>query len=284
MIKKTVCSLALVAAAVLCVQSAMAQNYLTTPAKRSIQEYGPFTKSQTRNSSSVPASGKCGNPAASCLFYGGDFVNNPVGPPSLPNGLSNETTTFITGSPYGGAVWVPFTVSAGHTWTVTGLFSNDQSTYGVLDQAPNVPTSAAYWAISQGILPGIPGTTIASGTAAATSTPTGRSAFGLQEFTVQVSGLSVTLTAGEYWMVVVPMCTNTGDPYCSERFFLSDVEYVNRLPKNAYGPLAPQDASFFDSPFFFTTFDPTNGPLGATFGNGGDAFSAGVLGTKFPPI
>jgi hypothetical protein len=280
MMKKTVCSLALVAALVLCVQSALAQNYLSTPAKRSIQEYGPFTKTKSGNFINTPAKGQCGNPAGHCLFYGGDFLDNPVGPPSLPNGLSNETTTFISGSPYGGAVWVPFTVPARQTWTVTGLFSNDQSTYGVLDQAPNTPTAAAYWAISQGILPGIAGTTIASGTAAATSTPTGRSAFGLQEFTVQVGGLNVTLTTGTYWMIVVPLCTNTGDPYCSERFFLSDVEYVNSLPKNAVGPPEPQDSSFFDSPFFFLTFDPTNGPLGATFGNGGDAWSVGVLGTK----
>jgi len=280
MMKKTVCSLALIAALVLCVQAAFAQNYLSKPAKRSIQEYGPFAKTKTGNFIKGPAKGKCGNPAGPCLFYGGDFLDNPLGPPSLPNGLSNENTTFVGGSPYGGAIWVPFIVPAGQTWTVTGLFSNNQSSFGVLDQAPNTPTAAAYWAISQGILPGIAGTTIASGTDAATSTPTGRSAFGLFEYTVQVGGLDVTLSEGEYWMIVVPQCTNTGDPYCGERFFLSDVEYVNSLPKNAFGPPEPQESSFFDSPFFFVTFDPTNGPLGAAFGSGGDAFSAGVLGSK----
>jgi len=281
MTKKTVCSLALVAVLVLCVQSALAQNYLSTPAKQSIQQYGPFQG--TKNGSiAKPAvkKGQCGNPAGPCLFYGGDFLDNPLGPPSLPDGLSNETTTFIYGVPYGGATYAPFTVPAGQTWAVTGLFSNDQSNFGVLDQAPNTPMQAAYWEIQEGILPGFAGTILASGTAAATATPTGRSAFGMQEYTVQVEGLSVTLPSGTYWMIVVPMCTNTGDPYCFERFFLSDVEYVNGLPKNAVGALEPQDASFFTSPVFFYSFDYTNGSLGACFGAGCDAFSVGVLGWK----
>lgn len=280
--RKIVCLLSLLAALVLCVQSALAQNYLSVPAKQSIQQYGPFAPNVMRPSITKPAvsGGKCGDPAGPCLFYGGDFVDNVLGPPSLPNGLSNETTTFISGTPYGGATWVPFTVPAGHTWAVTGLFTNNQSTYGVLDQTPNTPTAAAFWEIQQSILPGMAGITIASGTAAATSTPTGRSAFGLYEYTVQVEGLSITLTAGTYYMIVVPLCTNTGNPYCNERFFLSDVEYVNTKARNTFGPTEPQDASFFDSPFFGATFTPTNGPLGALFGFGGDAFSAGVLGRQ----
>jgi hypothetical protein len=281
MSKKTVCSLTLLAALVLCVQSGLAQNYLSLPAKQSIQQYGPFTNTVTKSTvkTAPVVAGKCGNPAGPCLFYGGDFVDNVLGPPSLPNGLSNETTTFIPGTPYGSATWVPFTVPAGQTWTVTGLFTNDQSSYGVLDQTPNTPTAAAFWEIQEGTLAGQAGTIIASGTAAATSTATGRSAFGLYEYTVQVEGLSITLTPGTYFMAVVPICTNAGNPYCDGRFFLSDVEYVNTKPTHVVGT-EPQDASFFDSSFFGETYDPTNGSLGALFGEGGDAFSAGVLGTK----
>jgi len=281
MSKKTVCSLALLAALALCVQSALAQNYLSTPAKQSIQQYGPFTTNVKKASTKtqVVVAGKCGNPASSCLFYGGDFVDNVLGPPLLPNGLSNETTTFINGTPYGGATWVPFTVPAGQTWSVTGLFTNNQSSYGVLDQTPNTPTAAAFWEIQEGTLAGQAGTIIASGTAAATSTATGRSAFGLYEYTVQVEGLSITLTAGTYYMAVVPICTNSKNPYCDGRFFLADVEYVNTKPTHAVGT-EPSDASFFDSPVFNETFEPTNGPLGALFGDGGDTFSAGVLGSK----
>jgi len=279
MMKKAVCSIAMVGAMLLAVQSGLAQNYKGTP-HPTIQDYGPFTdtKVQHNNITREGPGGGCGNPAASCLFYGGDFHYNPLSA-NVANGLANEATTLIAGSPYGAAVWVPFTVPASQTWAVTGLFSNNQSDYGVLDQSPLTPTAAAYWAIAEGIEAGQAGTVIASGTAAATINPTGRSAFGLSEYTVEVQGLSFTLTGGSYSMIVIPLCTNTGNPYCFETFFLSDVEYINGPPKNARGPAEPQDAAFFDSPFFFLTFDPTNGLLGACAGIGCDSFSAGIQGT-----
>ena len=218
--------------------------------------------------------------AGACLFYGGDFLFNPLYPPSLANGLSNENNLLVGGTPYGAATWVPFTVPEGQTWKVTGLFTNNLSEYGVLDQAPLVPEAAAYWSINEGVEPGVAGTVVASGISPATSTPTGRGAFALNEYTVQVTGLSFDLTAGTYWLIVVPLCTNTADPYCGGVFFLSDVEYLNVTPTNAFGPPEPTDAAFFDSPFFGLSFNPTNGPLGACAGSGCDAFSAGVLGKK----
>jgi hypothetical protein len=283
MSKKTLFSMALVAAAILFVQSALAQNYQGPP-KPTIQDYGPFTP-QTRyspgdrhfNPSPSTSPTTCGNPAGDCLFYGGDFVDNPLGP-NLANGLANETTSIVPGTPYGAATWVPFTVPKGKTWHVTGLFTNNQSDFGVLDETPTQPIASAWWSINEGVEPGNSGTVLGSGVAAATITPTGRSAFGDNEYTVQVTGLSITLTAGEYWMAVVPQCTNTGDPYCDEVFFVSDVEYINGLPKNAYGPAEPLYASFLDSTYFGLTFDPANGELGACAGLGCDAFSAGVLG------
>ena len=275
--KKTIGSLMLVAALLLCVQSALAQDYKGTP-KPTIQDYGPLTNVKSVHNNHTPQqSGTCGNPASNCLFYGGDFENNPVGP-EIANGLSNGTTTLVSGSPYGSATFVPFTVPNGQAWLVTGLFTNNFSSYGVLDQAPNQPTSAAYWEIDEGIEPGNAGTTIASGTSAATANPTGRSSFDLNEYTIQVTGLSVTLTAGSYWLAVVPLCTNTGDPYCGGVFFLSDADYINTAPKNAFGPAEPTDLSYFNSPYFDYTYGPTNGPLGACVGLGCDAFSAGVLG------
>jgi len=281
-VKKTMGSLMFVAALLLCVQSALAQDYKGTP-KPTIQDYGPFSNGKTQATTHTKHQqqpGTCGNPAANCLFYGGDFENNPIGPPFLANGLSNASTTLISGSPYGSATLVPFTVPNGQTWQVTGLFTNNFSSYGVLDQAPNQPTSAAYWEIQEFILPGIAGTTVASGTSAATANPTGRSSFDLNEYTIQVTGLSVTLTGGTYWLAVVPLCTNTGDPYCGGVFFLSDSEYVNTTAKNAFGPAEPVYLSYFNSPFFDYAYSPTNGPLGACGGLGCDAFSAGVLGSK----
>jgi hypothetical protein len=100
----------------------------------------------------------------------------------------------------------------------------------------------------------------------------------LNEYTIQVTGLSVALSPGTYWMIVIPICSNSANPYCNGVFFESDVEYINTPPANAYGPAEPLDASFFDSAYFGITVEPTNGPLGACGGFGCDAFSAGVLG------
>jgi len=277
-VKKTVGALALVAALLLCGQSVLAQNYKGTP-KPTIQDYGPFANTKVRTAHPAWQTEMCGNPAAACLFYGGDFELNPVGP-NLANGVANENTLEIAGSPYGAAIWVPFTVPNGQTWLVSGLFGNNFSSYGVLDQSPNQPIAAAYWAIQEGIEPGIPGTIVASGTSAATSTATGGSSFDLNEYTIEVRGLSVTLTGGTYWMAVVPICTNTGNPYCGGVFFLADTEYVNTTPKNAYGPAEPLYSSYFDAAYFGYSYAPTNGPLGAAGGIGGDAFSAGVLGHR----
>jgi len=276
MVKSGFWLIALAAAVIPFAQPAAAQNITGTP-KPTVQDYGPFGKVQYKNTPTKVASGECGNPAGSCLFYGGDFLYNPLYPPDIPNALANESTIEVPGVPYGAATWVPFTVPAGETWFVTGLFSNNLATYGVLDQGAE-PTSVAYWSINEGLFAGNGGTVVDSGTSPATSTPTGRAAFGQSEYTIQVNGLRVTLTSGTYWMIVVPICTNTADPYCEGVFFESDVEYLNTTPTNAFGPVEPIDASFFDSPAFGLSFDPANGGLGACGGFGCDAFSAGVLG------
>ena len=283
MVKKFICSMALTAALIPFAKPASAQDYKGTP-KPAISDYlsssdvkkqsATTTKNATNSSSDT-----CGNPAGHCLFYGGDFSYDPLSS-NVANGLANENTLLVTGSPYGAATWVPFTVPAGQTWEVTGLFTNNLSDYGVLDQSPAEPTSAAFWSINEDVEPGSAGTVVASGTNAATVNPTGRAAFDLIEYTVEVKGLSFTLSPGSYWMAVVPLCTNTADPYCEGIFFLSDVEYINTTPPTALGPAEPIDSSYLDSPYFGLSFDPTNGPLGAGAGIGGDAFSAGVLGKK----
>jgi len=282
MVKKMVCLTGLLLGVLtLFVYESSAQDYSALPPKASIQQYGPFPNPSFKNT--TPGSTKsssCGNPAGSCLFYAGDFLFNPLFPPTLANGLANENDLIISGSPYGAAVWVPFTVPAGKGWAVTGLFTNNQATYGVLDQTPNTPASAAYYSINQAVAAGSPGTVIAAGVAAATSTPTGRSAFGLSEFTIQVTGLSFELAPGNYWMIVVPICTNTANELCFGRFFLSDVEYLNIQPSNAAGPAEPLDEAFLDGAIFGSIFEPTYSPTGACFGDGCDSFSAGVLGTE----
>ncbi|MBO0910505.1 MAG: hypothetical protein J2P13_01830 [Acidobacteria bacterium] len=279
MLKRMACLTGLLGALVAFVHLSAAQDYTALPPKPAISDYGPFPSPQFKNTKpKANSSGTCGNPSTACIFYIGDFIFNPLYPPDLPNGLSNETDAVIQGSPYGAATWVPFTVPPGKGWQVTGLFTNNQADFGILDQSPNTPVSAAFYSVNQDMGAGNPGTVIASGIAAATSTPTGRAAFGLDEYTIQVSGLNFPLAPGKYWMAVVPICTNTANPFCFGRFFLSDVEYLNVTPGDAFGPAQPIDASFFDSPFFGIVFDPTYGLEGACGGFGCDAFSAGVLG------
>jgi hypothetical protein len=278
MLKRACYTIALTAAMIPFAQVAPAQTYSGTP-KPTIQDYGPFANVGFKNTTSKATTGKCGNPAGACLFYGGDFLFDPLYPSSLANGLANESTTSVPGSPYGAATWVPFTVPEGQTWDVTGLFTNDEASYGVLDQGTE-PTSVAYWSINEGLFPGNIGTVVDSGTSPATSTQTGRSSFGLLEYTVQVTGLSITLTSGSYWMAVVPICTNVANPFCNGVFFLSDVEYINSTPTNAFGPVEPIDSAFFDSPYFGEIVDPTNSSVGACGGFGCDSFSAGILGHK----
>lgn len=277
MVKKGFGSITLAAALSAFALPAAAQNYKGTP-KPTVREYQtPIGKVGFTDISSLKTvSGKCGNPAAACLFYGGDFLYDPLYSP-ISNALANENTLLVSGTPYGAATWVPFTVPAGKTWEVKGLFTNNLSSYGVLDQGTE-PLSVAYWSINEEMFAGNAGIVIDSGTSPATSTPTGRAAFDLSEYTIQVTGLSITLTPGTYWLCVVPICSNEANPFCGGVFFQTDVEYVNSAPTNAYGPAEPVDAAYFDSPSFGQSFDPANGLVGACAGSGCDAFSAGVLG------
>jgi hypothetical protein len=274
MLKKIFCATALVAALIVC--QAVAQDITQAP-KPAISDYVrvqgaapssvrvPFA--QTPGIAAPPAN------CSPCLFYGGDIDPGAAG----ANGLASETDLIVFGDPYGAAVFSPFVIGKhfkhqpghGKHWSVTGLFANTLSIFGTLDPA------TCFWSINTGVAEGSGGTVVASGTDACTSTPTGRSAFGLTEFTVQVSGLTTIplLGKGTYWMAVVPNCTNVNDGNCVDRFFESDAQ----TGLNAFGTPELVDQSFFDSSFFGFVFGNTTGVCGA--GNGCDKFSDGVIGT-----
>ena len=94
MVKRVFSSIALMAALIPFAQPAAAQNYQGPP-KPTILDYGPPSRNMPyRIPETKAASGQCGNPAHSCLFYGGDFVFNPLYP-SIANGLANEDTLLI---------------------------------------------------------------------------------------------------------------------------------------------------------------------------------------------
>jgi hypothetical protein len=188
-----------------------------------------------------------------CLFYGGDFdPNNPNS-----NGLANETDLIVGGNPYGAATYQNFVNS--QTWNVTGLFTNNLST---------LTPSSGYWEVRSGMSEGNGGTLIASGTGSGgnfSQTPTGRSGFGYTEYADLVTGLSVNLPAGMYWLAMVPTC-----PTCNGRSFNS-----NSLEGlNAVGTQISND-QFWNASLFgeFTNADN----LGVF-----PTFSSGVIGTTVP--
>jgi hypothetical protein len=123
---------------------------------------------------------------------------------------------------------------------------------------------------------GVSGTLFAAGAGKGKLKPTGRSGFGLTEYTTSVKA-SVTLPCGTYWVNVLPQCTNPSDTNCStQRIFESDVEDAS--PAEHYGPANLVDDSFVNSNFFGFDYTLTTA-AGGCVGVGCDLFSFGVIGT-----
>jgi hypothetical protein len=207
----------------------------------------------------------CRLPGSGCLFYGGDFdSSNPNA-----NGLANENDLAVSDA----RTYTPFTVPAGKVWTVTGALGNHLSSVSVIDPPQ------AKWEIRSGVSSGNGGVLLSSGTGSAVYHATGRSGFGLTEYTVRVPiSPSVVLAAGTYWVTVIPQCTNPNNSQCgSARYFLSDM--TDNPPPNGKGHEPVKD-SFFDSTYFGYSFAPTWGSSGVCGGIGCNKFSAGIIGTQ----
>jgi hypothetical protein len=199
-----------------------------------------------------------------CLFYGRDF--DPNGP--YPNSLINQDTDTRAATLY-----VPFAIPPGQTWTVSGFISNN-----LVQGTASLSPPQIEWSISTGISQGNGGTLIASGTAKATLTPTGRSLNGMNEYTA-LGRLNTdqlfALTSGHYWMTAVPVCLSE----CDVVFYMTDVEDVP--PPEAKG-FESTDESYWYAPWDGWVYSEAGGPNGVCAGvNGGgcDKFSAGLLGT-----
>lgn len=206
-------------------------------------------------------------PCNPCLLvYGGDFdANNPNA-----NALADERTTSVVS---GASVFVPFVVPQGKTWTVTALFGHVLSYTNVIDP------EEALWSISTGVTQGSGGTIVANGAAPAQYFPTGGQGFGMKEYTIVATiAPAVTLAAGEYWMTIVPECTNPIDRACAAAaYYLADVEDV---PRHQSRGDEPKDESYYFSGDFGYFYWPTWGSTGACQGTGCDRFSAGVIGNE----
>ncbi len=183
------------------------------------------------------------------LWYNGDFDN--------VNGLANGENTGFTA-----AVYDDFNVT-GPGWNVNAVFTNN-----LLSTAAGITT--ANWEIRTGVSEGNPGVLLFSGlNAPVTVTPTGRSGFGLTEYTVEVTGLSVVLPLGTYWLSVQPIGNGSQVSYNS-----------STVGVNCVGtPCGNNDNAFFNSTTFGYNFHTTTDPA---FGPGNIDFSDGVIGTVIP--
>jgi hypothetical protein len=199
-----------------------------------------------------------------CLFYGGDFdAANP-----LSGSIGNMDTLEIQNQ----ETEVPFRIRSGQTWTVIALFSNNFAT------VPHLYPPQIEWSIREGITAGRGGKLIASGTVAASLTPTGRSFEGEDEYTA-LGYLSpntiVTLGPGIYWMTAVPVCNVDLVDTCQGALFsISSVEDVP--PPNHVG-YEPNDHSYIYWLDGRDYFAPLAGQ-GGLCTTGCDRFSAGLLG------
>jgi hypothetical protein len=113
------------------------------------------------------------------------------------------------------------------------------------------------------------GTPLASGNTRATFKPTGRSAFGLNEYTTLVKIKTVQLQPGRHWLTTVPACTK-GANCSSARYFASD--FVGK-PLDPFGPPEPCNQSYWTSKTLGENCTRVTS-------KGCNRFSAGVLGTK----
>ncbi|MCU1300443.1 MAG: hypothetical protein JWQ87_727 [Candidatus Sulfotelmatobacter sp.] len=168
-----------------------------------------------------------------CLFYGGDIST------SNPNaaGMSDENTLLIVG---GGYTYGAVTIPAGVTGHVYGIVFNIQA------DAAFDPLTATY-DIRTGVSENNGGTSLASGSGNAIVQATGRNFLGLNEYSVEVSFPTVTLTPGTYWFNVEPQCLNTLDGSCNVfRQFVSNSNLANQIN----GTWQPVHQMYLNSSFF----------------------------------
>jgi len=234
-----------------------------------------FLPPVVRNAGPMAENGPQGPPSYCnpCLFYGGDFdVQNPNA-----DTFANENIV-PGGSPILSQIYSPFKVPKGQTWVVTGLFINSIAYPTALDPV------ATPWEIRKGIKAkgGTGGKLVASGIANGTMTPTGRFLGSTPEYTILVTfDPPVVLRPGRYWENVTPQCTNANNPQCTAQgftgFLESDME--TKGGNNGYGPVEPWRFSFWNAPDFGLFWANTYQVHLQRGEPGGDAFSAGVIGT-----
>jgi hypothetical protein len=158
----------------------------------------------------------------------------------------NESGTGPGNLGYDGRIYDDFIVPVGQTWTIRGVFSND---------ALGATPATAAWEIRTGVSAGNSGTLVASGDGTDSLTDTGQKVsdglITLHVYQNLVSGLSVTLGPGTYWLSVAPDLQ--GDASGAQSFITST------SGSGAIGQPPGNDGnSFFTSNFTGDNFTPAN--------------------------
>jgi len=189
------------------------------------------------------------------LFYSGDLAS------SGGDGLANSNAFIYPDA----AVYQAVKPNA--DWQVAGMFVNVLANTTVLD-----PTLTP-WQIRTGVSSGNGGSVYASGSAVASYVATGRSAFGLTEYTLKVSFASpLLLHAGvTYFPSVVPQCTNAADATCAGAlYYESNADTGGGT--NHVGPPNVDNNAFFNDSAGGYNYSPAT-----LYGNFGQ-FSLGLTG------
>jgi len=195
-----------------------------------------------------------------CLFYAGDFDSNA----SDANGLANEFDVIVSS---GAAVYAPFIVPKGKTWTVTGLFTDNFASSATLD-----PATSPY-EVRKGIpaAGGSGGKLVCHGVAASTNTDTLLNDFGYEIYATKVKVKKCSLKGGKYWNSVIPYCNNANDNACNNSYRAFEANDDGAMA-NRVGKLEPPNNSFFNSAFFGAVWAPSSGYQSSS------RFSDGVIG------
>lgn len=202
--------------------------------------------------------------AATPYWYNGD-----------PDGFSSFLSE-VNGQLGSANVYDDFNAGPGGV-TISGVFSNDLFTPG------SAAISQAEWEIRSGVSSGHGGALIASGTDAAQVIDTGTQANGgsgnEEVFTIEVSGLDVSLDPGTYWLTVAPVFA--ADDTTSGAYMFTTAG------ANAIGSPQAQDGNSFESDQFGDNFTATASVFGGGDPADGDSgnnidLSEGVSATPEP--
>ena len=195
-----------------------------------------------------------------CLFYAGDFDSNA----SDANGIPNEVDLIVS---TGAAVYAPFIVPKGKTWTVTGVLTVSILGGDIVDPA-TIPYEVRKDIPKSG---GNGGQLVCHGKKPAIVIDTGICQdFGLPCYAIIVGNIKgCRLPSGKYWLSLVPDCTNKN--LCGDwrAFVMND----DGAMAHRYGPLEPANNSFFNSEYYGAVWEPSTEQQSST------RFDVGVRGT-----